>query len=314
MSIAFGTVLSEFASLKRLGKIHAASFFALGGAVLLGATPGQALTVTASTDAAAMATALLGPGVSLVSGSAMYVGASEASGFFDADTTIFGDPAGVKGVLLTSGSVANALPPNNSTGASRNNGLPGSAQLDSLVGGGTLDASRLDFKVKLDPGTSGIQWKYVFASEEYLEYVNSSFNDVFALYLNGANLALLPGSSTAVSINNVNNGLNSAYYRNNPQSTGIYDTQYDGLTTVLTSVATGLDSNQEYELSFQIADRGDRVLDSGVFIQGESIQDPEIPPDGEAVPGPLPVFGAMMALAASRKLRSRVKKAQVMLG
>lgn len=307
-------VLSQFAYLKRLAKIHAASCFALGGAMLLGATPGRALMVTASTYAEAMTKALLGPGVSLIPGTAVYDGATNASGFFADDTTIFANPAGAKGVLLTSGSVANALPPNNTESATANNGRPGSAQLDQLVGGNTLDASKLNLKVKLDPGTSGIQWKYVFASEEYLEYVNSSFNDVFALYLDGANLALLPGTSTAVSINNVNHLTNSSFYRNNEPFSGSFATQYDGLTTVLTSLATGLDSSQEYELSFQIADRGDRILDSGVFIQGESIKDPTIPDEGEAVPAPLPVFGAIMALATSGQLRARIRKARLMVG
>lgn len=299
--------MSFFAFPVRIAR-RSAALFLVGGAVMLTADPGRAaLSVSASTDAEAMAKALLGPGVSLVAGSASYSGAADASGFFEGDTSIFGDPAGVKGVLLTSGAMTNALPPNNSESTSRNNGLPGSAALDGLVGGGTQDASLLSFKVKLDPGTTGIQWKYVFGSEEYTEYVNSAYNDVFALYLNGVNLALLPGGSTAVSINTVNGGLNAAFYRNNEPGSGFLDTQYDGLTQVLTSLATGLDASKEYELSFQIADRGDRILDSGVFIQGESIQDPdEI--EGEQVPAPLPALGVISALASSRRLRGRIRE------
>jgi hypothetical protein len=147
------------------------AFLLLAGALLVGSAPVKALTVTPSVDANAMAIALLGPGVSLVPGSAVYTGASNSSGFFAGDTTIFGDLAGAKGVLLTSGAVTNALPPNDFPNASQDNGLLGSADLDALVGGDTLDASVLSFKVKLDPGTSGIQWKYSFGSEEYLEYV-----------------------------------------------------------------------------------------------------------------------------------------------
>ncbi len=54
--------------------------------------------------------------------------------------------------------------------------------------------------------------RYVFASEEYPEYVGSSFNDVMAVFVDGQNCALVPGSQTPVSINTVNPGSNSQYY------------------------------------------------------------------------------------------------------
>jgi hypothetical protein len=285
---------------------------ALGAAPLLlsqGAAK-AALSVSASTDAAAMAASLLGPGANLVPLSASYIGAASASGFFTGDTTIFGQAAGVGGLLLTSGSVNNALPPNNQSGATQFNGTPGSAYLNSLITGTTLDASTLTFKVTLDPGVSGLEWTYVFGSEEYNEFVNSSFNDVFALSLDGTNLALIPGTSTPVSINNVNNGnpfgsscTNCSFFRNNPQGTGTIETQYDGLTTVLKSTALGLKPGVEYTLSFAIADTGDAALDSGVFVLGGSIKAPE----GDAVPGPLPILGAGVAFGWSRRLRRRIE-------
>jgi hypothetical protein len=286
------------------------------GASLFIAGPSKAaLSVTASTDAAAMAAALLGPGVKLVTGSASYIGAADASGFFTGDTTIFGNPAGVDGVLFTSGSVTNALPPNNSPSATASNGALGSSYLSSLIGRPTLNASTLNFKITVDPDVSAVEWTYVFGSEEYNEYVNSSFNDVFALSLDGTNLALIPGTSTPVSINNVNNGnpvgsgliSNPSFYRNNSPGVnaggvpGPYETQYDGLTTVLKSVATGLKPGVEYNLSFAIADTSDTILDSGVFLKGGSVKRAE-----EKVPAPLPLLGAGAALAWSRRLRGRI--------
>jgi MYXO-CTERM domain-containing protein len=276
-----------------------------------------ALTVSASTDAALMAAALLGPGANLVAGSASYTGSANASGFFNGDTTIFGQPAGVNGVLLTSGSVANALGPNNSTSASAANGVAGSPYLSSLIGGATTrDASTLTFKVTLDPGVSGLEWTYVFGSEEYNEFVNSSFNDVFALSLDGTNLALIPGTSTPVSINNVNAGnpkgsscKNCSFYvDNSPGSSaggvpGPVETQYDGLTSVLKSTALGLKPGVEYTLSFAIADTGDSSLDSGVFLLGGSVKDSG---PTNSVPGPLPLLGAAAAFGWSRRLRRRI--------
>ncbi len=237
-------------------------------------------SVTASTDAAAMAAALIGPGVNLVSGSAVYSGAAGASGFFSGDTSIFENPAGVSGVLLTTGSVANALPSNSVEDITQNNEYAGSNYLNSLVPGiSTRDASTLTFRITLGPGTVGLQWTYVFGSDEYLEFVGSEYNDIFALSIsddgtNFTNLALVPSTSTPVAINNVNDTTNSQYYRDNPPGSNNYATQYDGLTAVLTSTATDLTPGVEYTLKFAIADAEDFSYDSGVFLLAGSIRGP----------------------------------------
>jgi hypothetical protein len=292
--------------------------------------PAKAITgITPSSDATALATALLGPGVSLVPGSAIYTGDPLASGFFTGDTTLFGTPSGVGGVILTSGRATGALPPNNQTNEGTINSAIGSAFLSGLIGGApTYDASTLQFKLKVAPGTSTLEWKYVFASEEYNEFVNSQYNDVFALALNGTNLALIPGTSTPIAANNVNNGnpvgagtiSNPTFYRDNSPGSnsggvpGPYRTEYDGLTTVLTSTATGLTPDVEYLLTFAIADTADRILDSGVFLLGSSLKDPEIPsPDpgpgpgvpnnASSVPSPLAIGGLPIAFGTIRKMR-----------
>jgi len=290
---------------RNIARHLAGAVLALGGALVLGAgTSKAALSVTSSTDAAAMAAALIGPGIKLVSGSTSYVGADDASGFFTGDTSIFGNPAGASGVLFTNGSVSNALPPNNIPNATQNNQFPGSNYLNTLVPDiETLDASTLTFKITLDPGMSGIQWTYAFGSEEYLQFVGSEFNDIFALSLDGTNLALIPSTSVPVAINNVNPGSNPQYYRNNPVNSNNYATQYNGLTTVLTSTATGLTPGVEYTLSFAIADATDYSYDSGVFLLARSIRG--MGPVSE-VPGPLPLLGAGAALVWSRRLRSRI--------
>ena len=68
-------------------------------------------------------------------------------------------------------------------------------------------------------------FNYVFASEEYLEYVGS-INDAFGFFLSGpnpaggnyvnVNLAIVPGTAnTPVTIDNVNDATNSNYYIDN---------------------------------------------------------------------------------------------------
>ena len=139
-----------------------------------------------------------------------------------------------------------------------------------------------------------IKFEYVFASEEYPNYVNSSFNDVFGFFLSGPgisgpyngakNIALLPNNTTPISINNVNCGYasgcptvlpgapNCSYYVNNCGGSTI---QYDGFTTVLTAkseVQCGL----TYHIKLAIADVQDDILDSAVFFKEGSFSVPEI--------------------------------------
>ncbi len=113
------------------------------------------------------------------------------------------------GVILTSGRVINITGPNNSGSTGTANGWPGDPDLEAIPGvGATFDACVLEFDV-FSPGDS-LKFDYVFGSDEYLEYVNV-INDVFAFWISGpgfgspTNIALIPGTSIPVTINNVNN-------------------------------------------------------------------------------------------------------------
>lgn len=271
----------------------------------VGVTAHAGLTVTPNNNADDLVSLILGPGISLVPGSATYTGAANASGSFAG-----GASAGItidKGLLLTSGSVYNAPGPNNSDNATAENGLGGTPELNALIPGyTTLDASVLKFKFTSAGGD--LFFNYVFGSEEYNEWVGSAFNDVFGFFLDGNNIALIPGTSTAVAINNVNETFNSSYYNNNdPSDLGTptpFDIQYDGFTKVFTASVLGL-SEGEHEISLQIADAGDWILDSGVFIQGGSFSDkpkPPTVPDGGSTLAMLSLAVAGLA-GASRKLK-----------
>ena len=70
----------------------------------------------------------------------------------------------------------------------RTSALPGDADLDALVAPGlTQDAAILEFDVIPVGNTMSV--RFVFASEEYNEFVGSDFNDVIAVYVNGVNCA-----------------------------------------------------------------------------------------------------------------------------
>ena len=146
-------------------------------------------------------------------------------------------------------------------------------------------------------------FNYVFASQEYCEYVNSQFNDVFAFILTGGvdpvtylpcnkNVAIVPGTITAanpngtpVTINNVNHGYhsgangpgtnpsNSQYFICNGNHT--LGVAYDGFTTKLAASAPIFGCNT-YHMKLAVCNVSDQALDSGVFIEEGSFYSPRV--------------------------------------
>ncbi|MBP7514304.1 MAG: choice-of-anchor L domain-containing protein, partial [Flavobacteriales bacterium] len=187
-----------------------------------------------------------------------------------------------EGVILTSGRITDAVGPNTSTGNNnwfaQNTG--GDPLLDAVTGRSTRDACKFEFDII--PTGDSMRFAFTFGSEEYNEWVGSQFNDVFGFFISGPgitgdpgaggdhNIALIPGTTTPVTINNVNNGSNSAHYYDN---TGGSQTQYDGYTVDLAAEAV-VQPCQTYHLKLIVADASDRKYDSGVFI--EKIQSPTI--------------------------------------
>ena len=189
-----------------------------------------------------------------------------------------------KGLVLTSGDASLTVGPNNATGAGVSNLAPGDPDLDFLsVQSGNGQPSNDACIVELDVfvATDELTFEYVFGSEEYPEYVNSNFNDIFAFLVSGPgivgdpglngqeNIAVLPSTTTPVQINSVNNLTNWEYYRNSENS---QEVQYDGLTADFMGVKKSLTARIDaipcntYHLKLAVADRGDFILDSGVFI------------------------------------------------
>ncbi|MCX5952907.1 MAG: choice-of-anchor L domain-containing protein [Cyanobacteria bacterium] len=120
----------------------------------------------------------------------------------------------------------------------------------SATGPGALSSLSFAFRAV----SPSISWRYVFASE-YEEWVGSQFNDRFRLTLNGENLALIPGTSANVEINSVNQISNTAFYRSNVGSAlNNFNTQYDGLTTLLTASKGDLVVGNTYNVEFMVTD------------------------------------------------------------
>jgi gliding motility-associated-like protein len=230
---------------------------------------------------------LLGNGVTV--SNIQYQGAAASIGYFNGANCNIGLN---DGIILTTGTIFNTGSgpdrfgphgPNDRTNAGVDNNQPGYGLLTNIVGNTTYNATVLSFDFV--PFAEIVEFRYVFASEEYPEYVGSQFNDVFGFFISGpgvgnnVNIARIPGNNQPVTINNVNAVSNSAYFVDNgtgttgPQNGSSYYVQYDGFTTVLTARANVI-CGQTYRIVIAVADVGDGIFDSGIFLEANSFSSP----------------------------------------
>lgn len=269
------------------------------------------ITVTTGYNAQQLAETLVGQGVIMfnaqLNGQCPVEGGSSGAGKF----TFNGNTSDIdidSGIVLTSGNVAEIDNPVTyfATGAFTG-GAAGDTDLNTVLSQNgsnstTEDACVLEFDFV--PAGDTIKFDYVFGSEEYPEFACSSFNDVFAFFINGPglpsginNIALIPGTTIPVAINSINNISNppaactnmgtgspfSQYYIDN-QALGGQNIVYDGYTTVLTAISpvTPCDT---YHLKLAIADAGDQSYDSGVFLKAGSLNSVGITLDSRSTEG-----------------------------
>lgn len=216
---------------------------------------------------------------------------------------------GIKsGIILSTGHIYNAIGPNDVSSATKEidkNNSYNDAQLDNLATLPLYDIVTLEFD--FTPVVDSATFNYVFASEEYHEFVDAFFNDVFGFFLSGPkpsggmyvdeNIALIPETSTTVSIDNVNAGkielfgtpdifpgnnpLNINYFNANGNGNGsghpVFNVdgqfvQYDGFTKVLQAKTPPLIPCSTYHIKLAIADAGDAKYDSSVFLEAKSFK------------------------------------------
>lgn len=227
------------------------------------------ITTTVNPTIAQMQAALQGNGV-VVTGLTITCPAG-AYAMFSNGAAALGGANLNSGILLTTGTASNVSGPNPNTTSnnlSYSSNASGSSIGDGLSGGTTYDACYINFLIT--PSCNTLSISYVFASEEYPEFVGSGVNDVFGFIISGPNpsgpvynnknIALLPGTTTPVSIDNVNATTNSAYYVSAPPGL-----EYDGKTTILTA-STSVIPCSTYTMTIGVWDDGDHFYDSGVFL------------------------------------------------
>jgi gliding motility-associated-like protein len=213
-----------------------------------------------------------------------YVAQICGNGITFSNATLTGDPTAIasflggtsagigasmnSGVVLSTGAVNTPTVLQGGPGgfASTNNTGGSITALNTIAGATTFDGIILEFD--FIPITGNINVNYVFGSEEYNEFVNSGYNDAFAFFISGPgivgsqNIAVIGGNP--VTIDNVNNFSNTGSYRDNTVLNN--PNKMDGYTAQLTA-ARAVIACQTYHIQLMIADGGDAVYDSWVFIQ-----------------------------------------------
>jgi hypothetical protein len=197
-----------------------------------------------------------------------------------------GSPLFADGILISTGKVKDAAGPNDNTKTSSSLSVPGDYRADDVGNNRSFDASV--FTVMFVPDKDSVSMGFLFASEEYNEGVNNTFNDLFLLELSGpglgsgVNLGNLPGTNLPVSIRTVNVSENKRFYiDNNPYKlNGERDAaleakldksllktfEYDGLTKPLHAGAR-VKPGAQYTLRILLADVGDGNFDSALLLE-----------------------------------------------
>ncbi len=184
------------------------------------------------------------------------------------------------GVILCTGN-AQSIPGGVNSFASTNTSGLSDPLLAALITNPINDAAVLEFD--FIPLSDTVSFKYIFGSEEYPEYSVSQYNDIFGFFISGfnpsggmynnVNVALIPGTSTPVSIANINNGnsntgpcINCNLYVDNSGSSTI---SYDAFTVPLYATFSVIPC-LTYHIKMVIGDAQDHSYDSGVFFEANS--------------------------------------------
>ena len=229
-----------------------------------------------------------------------FTGDPESVGYFwDAYVLGFAE---ARGIALSTGFAGDLDQSNDcqSQNASGNTNGASDVDLSQMTSLSINDACIIEFDVMLF--NDSIFLSYVFGSEEYHDYVNSSFNDVFGFLLSGPeingpysnnaiNISVVPGTNEPVKISSVNcgnqqngcepppgDGTNCEFLVDNKDQTQPAFDQFvlDGYTVPF-ETHQGIQSYEWYHVKLAIGDAGDAMFDSGVFLEKGSIVSIPVP-------------------------------------
>ncbi len=211
-------------------------------------------------------------------------GSTNGIGYFEANGSSWPFESGL---IMTSGDVINAVGPETGVLGDGTYDWPGDADLESVIpglnAGDTNNASILEFDFV--PVTDFMSFDFIFAAEEYGTF-QCTFTDAFAFLLTDTqgvttNLAIVPGTVDPISVLTVRDEQYNANCESvNPEFFGNYygpgglptltsPTNFLGHTIPMTAEANVI-PNELYHIKLVVADDGDTVYDSAVFIAAGS--------------------------------------------
>lgn len=240
----------------------------------------------------------LGDGVDIVS--TQYDGFAASVGVFDNAESVLGIK---KGIVMSTGYVENTAKENEAQApisGSTTDRLYKDDQLENLANVEVRDISR--FEITFVPSSDKLSFRYVFASEEYPDFVCADKNDVFGFFISGPkpngglyeyeNIAKVPDPSDPtlqtlldlpVTINSVNPGeaglfsngncdkasesLDYSVYYNESPIGGL--PAFNGFLSVFIAQADVIPC-ETYTIKIAIGDGKDREQDSAVFLEERS--------------------------------------------
>lgn len=230
-----------------------------------------------------------------------YEGVPEASGYFVSEGSLIGIEEGLvlsTGITQTENDSKIGIEALSEEFGSVNNISPVTDDdLLSILGPSSVN-NISKMTITFIPKGDSLFLDYVFASEEYPEYVCSQFNDLFGVFLSGPgvdgpfennaiNIATIPNSDLPVAINSINHGEigvsgGTAEYCFGENGSLDYShlfnftnldqgPVYGGFTNVLTARAR-VQACETYQIKLVIADAEDEQFDSGVFFDNKSFK------------------------------------------
>jgi gliding motility-associated-like protein len=185
-------------------------------------------------------------------------------------------------VIIATGRALSAIGPNSSLLSEGPTNWPGDIDLQQAINEtNTINATVIEFDFL--PFANKVSFDYIFSSEQYLSNPNSnqcSYSDGFAFLLKEVgsqdqytNLAVVPGTAIPVKVPTVRGTgticppANEAYF---DAFNGIeHPTNYNGQTKILKAESL-VTPGVLYHIKLVIADQGNNLYDSAIFLGGGS--------------------------------------------
>ena len=166
-------------------------------------------------------TVFVGEGIGLLG--VNYQGDDRSAAYFKGGLPFIGLD---RGIVMSTGFTTDDNNPNigvaangsSQSGNNTNSPLLDDPDIRAIVGPTAVVHDVTSYTITFQPISDSVSFRYVFASEEYPEFVCSRFNDIFGFFISGPgingpysngaiNIAEVPGSNLPVRINSVNPGM-----------------------------------------------------------------------------------------------------------